>query len=250
MATNYSTNKKRKMETVETVLTHTPKTTTSLTNSSVDQLFGNLFVQYERLVMIADLHKQAGLRVADLNNTSLQPCTNSATRSIDTIDTLARLMMDKKLVEFDEMVNAIALETTGCDDDNPEAQNPKKRCLLPDAIGAVCNVDHLGTNDDCHDLYDYDDAEIEQNVESYDTFELIDAPIPDLCQNHEHDTDPNYKYEPVPRHTTSRSLFFQTLSPQVAAGDGEDQFNSLAIMERSKYDREALRINRMLSIEL
>ena len=239
------------METVETFLPQTPKTTAPLTNSSVDQLFGNLIVEYQRLVMIADLHKQAGLRVADLNNTSLQPCTNSTTKRIDTIDTLARLMMDKKLVEFDEMVNAIALETTCCDDDNTEAQNPsKKLCFLPDAIGAVCNVDPLDKYyDDCHNLDNFGD--IEQNVECFDTsFELNDAPIPDLCQNHEHDTDPNYKYEPVPRHTTSRSLFFQTLSPQVTAGDGEEQFNSLEIMERSKYDREALRINRMHSVEL
>ena len=131
------------------------------------------------------------------------------------------------------------------------------KCVSPSPVlsvklcYAVCNVDPLDNYDDCHNLDNYDDSEIEQNFECYDTpFELNDAPIPDLCQNHEHDTDPNYKYEPVPRHTTSRSLFFQTLSPQVAAGDGEDQFNSLAIMERSKYDREALRINRMLSIEL
>ena len=87
------------------------------------------------------------------------------------------------------------------------------KCVSPSPVlsvklcYAVCNVDPLDNYDDCHNLDNYDDSEIEQNFECYDTpFELNDAPIPDLCQNHEHGTDPNnYKYEPVPRHTTSRT---------------------------------------------
>ena len=65
-----------------------PQTPTPLTNSYVGELFGKLFVEFERIEMIANLHKQAGLRVAYLNKTSLQSRTNSATKSIDT---LARL---------------------------------------------------------------------------------------------------------------------------------------------------------------